>query len=87
MIENYSRLPASFKEKSREMFDKYYPIELDPTIPLDEKIPLMLEWYDGAHVLMQQSDLYRKDFALMVEESSISFRYRPLLHFHTSLLT
>lgn len=74
VIENYSRLPPSFKERSLQMFHKYYPIELDPHIPLDEKIPLMLEWYHSAHEMMKESDLYRKDFALMVEESSISFR-------------
>ncbi len=57
------------------MFNKYYPIELDPSMPLEMKIPLMIEWYDGAHELMHQSNLCKKDFALMVEESPISFRY------------
>lgn len=56
------------------MFDKYYPIELDPNIPVDEKIPLMIEWYNGAHDLLQKSDLYRHDFTAMVKENPIELR-------------
>ena len=56
------------------MFEKYYPIEIDPHITVEEKIPLMIEWYDGAHELMKNSNLYKKDFALMVAENPIEFR-------------
>ena len=73
VIETYSHLPAMFKEKSREMFEKYYPIEIDPHIAVEEKIPLMIEWYDGAHELMKNSNLYKKDFALMVSNATNFF--------------
>ena len=56
------------------MFDKYYPIEIDQHMSVEDKIPLMIEWYDGAHELLQQSDLYKHDFALMIKESPIEFR-------------
>ena len=76
VVEQYSRLPDTFKEKSLEMFEKYHPIEMDLSIPLEKKIPLMIEWYQsGAHGLMQQFDLKREDFALMLKENPLSFRY------------
>ena len=83
------------------MFDKYYPIEIDQHMSVDDKIPLMIEWYDkkitsssyciklkglsqvtfcsyrydGAHELLRESDLNKQDFALMVKESPLEFRY------------
>ena len=48
---------------------------LDPNLPLEVKIPLMVEWYDAKHELLIHNNLYKKDFALMVKESSMSFRY------------
>lgn len=56
------------------MFDKYYPIEIDPHIPVNEKIPLMIEWYDGAHDLLMRSNLYKHDFSLMIQENPVEFR-------------
>lgn len=75
IIENYSKLPLYFKQKSREMFEKYYPIEIDSHMKVEDKIPLMIEWYDGAHHLLQQSDLYKQDFAAMIKENPIEFRW------------
>ncbi|KAI9551378.1 hypothetical protein GHT06_021711 [Daphnia sinensis] len=74
VVESYSKLPEHFKVKSREMFNKYYPIEIDQNISVEEKIPLMIEWYDGAHELLENSNLFKHDFALMVKENPIEFR-------------
>jgi len=74
VIENYSRLPASFREKQKQMFEKFYPIEIDPHLTVEEKLPHMLEWYDEGHELMLQCDLVKQDFALMVQENPTEFR-------------
>ncbi|XP_046444083.1 cytosolic 5'-nucleotidase 3-like [Daphnia pulex] len=74
VVENYSKLPDHYKLKSKEMFNKYYPIEIDQHMSVEEKIPLMIEWYDGAHELLEHSNLYKHDFALMVKENPIEFR-------------
>lgn len=34
-----------FNEKRDELFEHYYPLETDPTIPFDDKFKLMDEWY------------------------------------------
>ena len=43
---------------------------------MEEKIPLMIEWYDGAHELLEHSNLFKHDFACMVKENPIEFRYQ-----------
>jgi hypothetical protein len=36
----------------------------------------MIEWYDGAHELLEHSNLFKHDFACMVKENPIEFRYQ-----------
>ncbi len=38
-------LGEEYARKSFALFDMYHPIEIDPTIPLETKIPLMEEWW------------------------------------------
>lgn len=38
-------LPESFKDESKKLFNIYYPIEIDPSIPYNEKIKHMTEWW------------------------------------------
>jgi len=74
VIENYSRLPPLFREKQKQMFQKFYPIEIDPHLTVEEKLPHMMEWYNEGHELMLQCNLVRKDFTLMVQENPTEFR-------------
>jgi len=74
VIENYSRMPPLFREKQKQMFEKYYPIEIDPHLTVEEKLPHMLQWYDQGHELLLKCDMLKKDFALMVQENPTEFR-------------
>lgn len=74
VIENYSRLPPLFRERQKEMFQTFYPIEIDPHLTVEEKLPRMMEWYDQGHELMLQCNLVKKDFALMAQENPTEFR-------------
>lgn len=38
-------LPKSFIEESDKLFHKYRPIEIDPHIPVQEKVKYMVEWW------------------------------------------
>lgn len=68
-------MPPMFKQRCKDLFEKYYPIEIDPHMSVEEKIPFMIQWYDGAHKLMQDSNLNKQDFELMVKERHLEFRY------------
>ncbi|XP_055838229.1 7-methylguanosine phosphate-specific 5'-nucleotidase [Episyrphus balteatus] len=38
-------LPTSFVEESGKLYHKYRPIEIDPHIPVEEKVKYMVEWW------------------------------------------
>lgn len=38
-------LPQEFKEESKKLHHKYRPIEIDPHIPINEKIQCMIDWW------------------------------------------
>ena len=37
-------LPDKYRQGAYDLKSKYYPIEIDPNVTLQEKIPLMVEW-------------------------------------------
>eukprot|EP00906_Rhabdomonas_costata_P025812 RCo036866 len=43
---------SSLKDSCLTLFHKYYPIETDPHRPEEEKLPLMLEWWNAIHDLI-----------------------------------
>lgn len=38
-------LPANFKAETDKLFHKYRPIEIDPHMPIEEKVQYMIEWW------------------------------------------
>ncbi|XP_046673061.1 7-methylguanosine phosphate-specific 5'-nucleotidase A-like isoform X1 [Homalodisca vitripennis] len=45
VLETVPTFPQSFRESNRTKLAKYRPIEIDPNITMEEKIPIMLEWW------------------------------------------
>jgi len=43
-LEKTSVLPNDLKADVIALKDKYYPIEVDPELTLEEKCPYMVEW-------------------------------------------
>ena len=56
------------------LFHKYHPIEIDPQMDEEEKVPLMVEWYEEGHELIRQCNLTRSLFTEMVRETPIHYR-------------
>jgi len=46
-----------------EMMEYYYPIEIDPSMSRESKIPHMVEWYAKVNYLLSTQDLTRDDVA------------------------
>jgi Pyrimidine 5'-nucleotidase (UMPH-1) len=44
MIENSPGVSQAFRDYTKILFDKYFPIERSATLTREEKIPLMHEW-------------------------------------------
>ena len=47
-------------EEIHELFNHYYPIELDPHIGEEEKIVLMQEWWEKTFEVMKKCDVFKK---------------------------
>ena len=60
--------------QSHKNFEKYYPIEMDPTVPLEKKKALMLEWRTCQFALMLNAGLTRDVIKQTVQSDMISFR-------------
>ncbi|KAI1230311.1 hypothetical protein IHE44_0010277 [Lamprotornis superbus] len=61
----------------KDLFHYYYPIEIDPNRTLEEKRPLMVEWWTKAHELLVQQKIHKDDIAQIVRESEAMLRFHP----------
>lgn len=60
--------------KRKEIHDYYYPLEICPTIPIDEKTKLMEEWWEKTHALLIEGGLTHAAIRNSVTNSVIDFR-------------
>ncbi|XP_057778690.1 uncharacterized protein LOC130997411 isoform X2 [Salvia miltiorrhiza] len=60
--------------KRQKLYDHYHPLEIDPTIPLDEKAKLMEEWWEKSHGLLVEGGLNFDAIRSSVVKSRIAFR-------------
>ncbi|XP_059896234.1 cytosolic 5'-nucleotidase 3-like [Gadus macrocephalus] len=67
-------ISAECKEKLKDLLDKYYPIEIDSSKTIAEKLPLMVEWWTKAHELMMQQKIRKDQLTLAVQESDAMLR-------------
>ncbi|XP_021962943.1 cytosolic 5'-nucleotidase 3 [Folsomia candida] len=67
---------SDYRDKAMELYKKYYPIEVTPTMTIQEKIPHMIEWYEKSHEYMIscQPPLKRSSIQDMVKLSTATLR-------------
>ncbi|MFH4977798.1 hypothetical protein AB6A40_004507 [Gnathostoma spinigerum] len=61
-------------QKLEELKAKFIPIEFDPNIPTEEKIPHMEEWWESAHEQILRASLTREDIEKSVMNAKLEFR-------------
>lgn len=74
LVEDSQVLSDDYRVKSKALFQKYYPIEIDPAIVADKKIAAMTDWWTQAHELMVQERLEQKHLADLVKSPNIALR-------------
>jgi len=74
VLENYSELPSSYHAKVQTVKSKYYPVEIDPKLTIEEKIPVMIEWYTKVNQLLAESQVQKDWFPKMVSSSNCELR-------------
>lgn len=74
MFNHYSKARSDFVQKAQQVFDTYYPVEVDPKLTMEEKIPFMVEWWTQEHDLIVNSGMGRQDIQNMVKEIDVELR-------------
>ncbi|XP_034246216.1 7-methylguanosine phosphate-specific 5'-nucleotidase isoform X2 [Thrips palmi] len=67
-------LPEDFRDKDRKLLEKYLPIERDPNLSKEEKIPYMVEWYTTTSELLNGFPLGSDEIASAVKKSDTQLR-------------
>lgn len=53
-------LSQRVQTKGAELFQRYYPIEIDPVLPIEEKLPHMHAWYMEMHGIYVEEGITRQ---------------------------
>lgn len=57
-----------------QLKEKYYAIEVDPVLTIEEKYPYIVEWYTKSHSLLVEQALPKAKLKEIVEESDIMLK-------------
>ncbi|KAM7381588.1 hypothetical protein PAMA_012430 [Pampus argenteus] len=74
ILDNRLLINEDCTKKMRELLNTYYPIEIDAGRTVEEKLPLMVEWWTKVHELLIQQRIRRDMLAQAVKESSAMLR-------------
>ena len=69
-----NHLTPDYTKKAQALHDKYYPIEINPEIQMQEKIKAMEEWWRTHKLLLIKSGLNLKDIQDIVNNGKLGFR-------------
>jgi 5'-nucleotidase len=77
-IRNGNYLTKDYATKSKELFNRYHPIEISKEIPKEEKNKKMLEWWSNHYKLLTESGLdeptIKKSVTDLINEGKIKLR-------------
>ena len=74
MLRDGNHLSDDYAKKAHALFDKYHLIEIDPSIPLEEKKKAMQEWWETHNKLLLKSELSKSDLEDIVKNGHVRFR-------------
>ena len=74
VLRNEDYLNPEYSEKAKALFNKYHPIEMDLSIPVQERKKAMHEWWTTHFDLLIKSGLNKKHLEKVVESGKIQFR-------------
>lgn len=74
VLESGELLNPEIREKLKQLSLHYYPIEMDPDLPVEEKIPVLTKWWDENHALLEQCGIDKLGISQAVKASSALLR-------------
>ena len=74
LLRDGNHLTKDYAKKAQAFFNKYHPIEIDPTVSLKEKKKIMQEWWETHNKLLIESGLVKSDLEDIVKNGHMRFR-------------
>lgn len=74
MLRDGKHLTEDYSKRAHELFDKYHPIEIDLSIPVEERKQLMQEWWEKHNQLLIDSGLSNNDLKDIVQNGFVKLR-------------
>ncbi|KAM4622536.1 7-methylguanosine phosphate-specific 5'-nucleotidase [Discoglossus pictus] len=74
IIDNSKIISEDCRKKLKELFNIYYPLEIDSNLTIQEKFPLMVEWWSKAHTLLCEQKIQKQKLSQVVKESQAMLR-------------
>jgi len=74
VMEESDIMPQSFIKKVTDIFNHYYPIEIDPRLSDEEKIPIMEEWWTKTRAALLETNITKKMITEMTANTPLRLR-------------
>lgn len=74
VIDNCKLVSDECREKLLQLKQKYYAIEIDPHLTIEQKCPYMVEWYTKSHSLLVEQAIPKDKLREIVAESDIMLK-------------
>ncbi|XP_055974216.1 cytosolic 5'-nucleotidase 3A isoform X2 [Sorex fumeus] len=74
VIDNCKLVSDECRKKLLELKEKYYSIEIDPYLTIDQKCPHIVEWYTKSHSLLVEQAIPKDKLREIVAESDIMLK-------------
>ena len=68
-LEKGRYLTEDYAERSHALFDQYHPIEIDPKIPMNERVEKMVEWWKAHMDLLIECGLDKTTIKKCIEDT------------------
>eukprot|EP01091_Cochliopodium_minus_P009522 TRINITY_DN2361_c0_g1_i1.p1 TRINITY_DN2361_c0_g1~~TRINITY_DN2361_c0_g1_i1.p1 ORF type:complete len:238 (-),score=63.06 TRINITY_DN2361_c0_g1_i1:29-742(-) len=76
LIERSNKFSKEYFEETKELYNKYYPIECNLQLPYEEKLKAMVEWWDSAHNALIKEKPTKANFSEIVKENKEKIAFR-----------
>jgi len=74
ILEKCPELSQDYITYARNLHAQYHPIEMSPTLSVEEKIPHMIEWWTKSHNALILADVKKELFSHAVAEAHVAVR-------------
>ncbi|XP_050530053.1 7-methylguanosine phosphate-specific 5'-nucleotidase isoform X2 [Daktulosphaira vitifoliae] len=74
VFESCKSLTKDYKEKAQALYHKYRPIEDDPNMTVEEKLPYIEDWWNQSEALLKSIRFCYEDLDIATKEANVKLR-------------